>query len=145
MTHEPVSPSAIDDRIARDKEILLEQLKKTPVVQMACEKTQIGRTTYYRWRREDTTFSEAADEALAEGKLLVNDVAESQLLVAIKEGNFPAVTYWLRHHHPSYANKIELNASMKIDEHLSPEQEAAVRAALRLAGITTERISPPSS
>lgn len=143
MTQEPLSPSAVDDRIARDKEILLEQLRKTPVVQMACEKTKIGRTTYYRWKREDDAFSAAADEALEEGKLLVNDVAESQLLSAIRDGNFPAVQYWLKHHHPSYRNKLELSGNIRhIDERLTPVQEEEVREALRLMGLLPK---PPTT
>ena len=140
------TPSAgtVDDRMARDKELMLEQLRKTPVVEIACSKTGTGRTTFYRWKREDDSFANAADEALQEGRLLMNDMAESQLLSAIRDGDFHAVQYWLRHHHPSYANKIELKASMKIDESLSPEQEAAVREALRLAGLAPDPILSPN-
>lgn len=146
MTNDtPPSAGTVDDRIARDKAMMLDQLRKTPVVEIACNKTGTGRTTFYRWKREDETFAKAADDALQEGRLLMNDMAESQLLTAIRDGNFSAVQYWLRHHHPSYANKIELNASMMIDEQLSPEQEAAVRTALRLAGLASNSIPFPPS
>jgi len=146
MTKEdPSSAGTVDDRIARDKALMLDQLRKTPVVEIACNKTGTGRTTFYRWKREDDAFVKAVDKALQEGWLLMNDMAESQLLTAVRDGNFAAVQYWLRHHHPSYANKIELNASMKIDETLSPEQEAAVRAALHLAGLASDSIPFPPS
>ena len=141
----PPSAGTVDERMARDKALMLEQLRKTPVVEIACSKTGTGRTTFYRWKREDEKFAKATDEALQEGRLLMNDMAESQLLTAVRDGNFAAVQYWLRHHHPSYANKIELNASMKIDERLSPEQEAAVRSALRLAGLASNAIPFPPS
>ena len=125
----------VDDRIARDKAILLEQMTKTPVVQMACEKTQIGRTTYYRWRREDAAFAKAADEAIRDGCLLVNDIAESQLLAAIRDGDFAAVQYWLKHHHPSYAARMELKATIEQERDLTPEEEAVIRQSLKLAGL----------
>lgn len=116
----------------KNKEILLEQFRKTPVIQIACEKTGISRMTYYRWLKEDKDFEKLAIEALAEGKLLVNDLAESQLISAIKDKNMTAIMQWLRHHHPEYTNKLEVTTVMRQEE-LSPEQEALVREALRLA------------
>jgi len=118
----------------KEKESLIEQLKKTPIIQLACERTGISRATYYRWRKEDQQFAKKADESLIEGILLVNDMAESQLMSAIREKNMTAIIYWLRHHHPSYANKVEISGRlMHSDEELTPEQMALVKAALRLA------------
>lgn len=118
----------------KEKELLIEQLKKTPIIQLACERTSISRATYYRWRKEDQQFAKNADGALIEGILLVNDMAESQLMSAIREKNMTAIIYWLRHHHPSYANKVEISGRLThSDEELTPEQAALVRAALRLA------------
>lgn len=149
MTKEPASPAGtVGDRIAQDKVLMLEQLKKTPVVEIACNKTGTGRTTFYRWKREDDAFAKAVDEALREGRLLMNDMAESQLLAAIRDGNFAAVQYWLKHHHPDYANKLELSGSVRhVDERLTPEQEAAVRAALARAGLVPDLplVPPPTS
>jgi len=118
----------------KEKELLIEQLKKTPIIQVACERTSISRASYYRWRKEDQQFARRADESLLEGILLVNDVAESQLMSAIREKNLTAIIYWLRHHHPSYANKVEISGRLThADEELTPEQTALVKAALRLA------------
>jgi len=61
----------------REKQILLEQLKRTPIVEFACQKVGIARATYYRWRQDDERFRKDADTALQEGVLLVNDMAES--------------------------------------------------------------------
>lgn len=121
----------------QQKQLLIEQLQKTPIVQFACEKTGIVRATYYRWRGEDLEFAKQADAALGEGALLVNDLAESQIISAIKDRNITAIIYWLRHHHPSYTNRLELVASLKQEE-LTPEQEAAVREALRLSALLPE-------
>lgn len=121
----------IEIRQEKEKWLLLDQLRKMPIVQVACERTGIGRTTYYRWRKDDETFRATADEALAEGELLLNDMSESQLVSLIKDKSFAAVHLWLRHHHPKYGNKLEVTTRIRADDgELTPEQEALVREAL---------------
>lgn len=122
------------------KNLLLEQFKKTPIVQVACEKTGLSRATYYRWRKQDHKFEKHADEALSEGSLLINDLAESQLIGAIKDKNLGAIIFWLKTHHKDYGNKLELTGRLRVDESLSAEQKAMIKRALKLATIT----SPPS-
>ncbi len=122
-------------RIARNRAELLEQLKKTPIVQIACEKIGISRATVYRWREADTEFAKEMDQALLDGKLLVNDVAESQLMAAIRERNMSAIVFWLKHHHPSYVTKVEINANIKEAHELTPEQRLLIQEALRLAAL----------
>jgi hypothetical protein len=118
----------------KNKEALIEQLKKTPIIQLACEKTGVARATFYRWKNEDPEFAAKAEEAINEGASLVNDVAESQLMSAIRERNLTAIIFWLKHHHPNYATKVEVTARLKADnEILTPEQEALVTRALKLA------------
>ena len=121
----------------KNKDLLLEQLRKTPIVQIACDKAGISRATYYRWRKEDEEFSTAADQAIHDGSLLVNDMAESQLMAAIRDRNMTAIIFWLRHHHHSYTNKLEVTAHLKhLDQPLTPEQQAIVEQALKLAALT---------
>src|SRR3989344_2055138 len=120
-------------RIAVNRKALLEQLKKTPIMQIACERAGISRATAYRWKDDDPEFAKALDEALLEGKFLVNDIAESQLMAAIRERNLGAIVFWLKHHHPSYTTKVEITANVKNDYELTPEQKALVQEALRLA------------
>lgn len=120
----------------KNKELLIEQLKKTPIVQVACGKVNIGRATYYRWRNEDKEFTAKADDALDEGSSLVNDIAESQLMSAIKDKNLTAIIFWLKHHHPTYATKVEITGRLKAEnEVLTPEQEALITKALQLAAL----------
>lgn len=125
--------TAIQKRIDKNQELLIEQLKKTPIIQIACEKVGIGRATYYRWRKENEEFAKLADEAIAEGNALVNDMAESQLMAAIRDKNLTAIIFWLKHHHPRYATKVEITGHIKHEEQLTPEQEALVMKALKLA------------
>ncbi len=127
---------AIITRQEKEKQLILENLKTTPIIQVVCQRASISRQTYYRWRAQDKQFAKMADEALFEGKSFINDLSESQLLAAIKDGNLTAVFYWLNHNHPSYANKLELDANLKLDtEKLTPQQEALVTRALKLVGV----------
>lgn len=118
-------------RQKREKELLLEQFKKIPIVQIACEKVGVGRATYYRWRKEDADFKKASDESLEEGASLINDMAESQLLSAIKDKNLTAIIFWLKHHHTAYTTRVELIQAKKIeDDVLTEEQRKIISGAL---------------
>ncbi len=118
------------------KEALLDQLKKTPIIQIACEKLNISRMSFYRWKQEDKEFAAKVDEALLDGQLLVNDLAESQLISAIKDRNMHAVMAWLKHHHPSYKTKVQIEGTVNTIQELSPEQKELVKKALELANLT---------
>lgn len=120
------------------KNQLLEQLKRTPIVEAACHKAGISRQTFYRWKAEDAEFAKEIDEAVTDGQMLVNDLAESQLISALKDRNFQAITYWLKHHHPNYKTKIQIEGSLQMpQEELTPEQEELVKEALRLASLSS--------
>lgn len=112
----------------------LDELRKVPIVQVACEKTGLSRNSVYRWRKEDVEFAKLMDEASAEGIAFVNDMSESQLLTMIKEKNWAAISFWLRHHHSAYRNRVEVT-TVTPSEELTPEQEETVRKALSLASM----------
>ena len=115
---------------------LIEQLKKTPIIEVACQKVGIGRNSYYRWRREGKKFALSCDKALEEGCAFINDLAESQLISAMKSNNLTAVMYWLNHRHSIYRNKLEVNGSLDIQNHqLSKDQEENITRALKLANL----------
>jgi len=120
------------------KNLLLEQLRKTPIVQIACDKVNVSRATFYRWKSEDEDFAESVDQAITEGRSLISDVAESQLIGAVKDRNFPAIMYWLKHHHGDYKTKVQIDGRIETIHELSPEQKLLVDQALRLAGISAE-------
>ena len=76
--------------------------------------------------------------ALEDGNKLINDMAESQLMSAIRDKNMTAIIYWLNHHHAAYATKMEITAKLKNDnEQLTPEQETLMVKALKLASVIT--------
>lgn len=125
---------SLKEKQQKQKEALCEQLRKTPIVQVTCEKTGVSRATYYRWKKEDKVFAKQAEEALSEGVHLMNDMAESQLLSAIKSQNLTAIIFWLKHRHKSYTQKFEVTARMENPD-LTEEQQAMVQKALTLGSL----------
>ena len=110
------------------------ELRKIPIVQVACEKQGVSRNSVYRWRKEDEAFAKAMDEALAEGEKLVNDMTESQLLSLIGEKHWPAISFWLRKRNPKFHDRVEVTAKVEhVGKPLSPEDEELKKVALRLA------------
>jgi hypothetical protein len=89
----------------KSKVDVVECLKTTPIIQVACQKSGISRATFYRWREQDEVFKQQIDQAQKEGVGLVNDLAESQLISLLKEKHPTAIFYWLNHHHPDYSDK----------------------------------------
>lgn len=128
--------NTINLRQAKDKENLLEYLKKMPIIELACTKASISRATFYRWKKEDKEFSKAVEEAMSEGESLVTDVSENQLISLIRDRNFQAIQLWLKHHHKKYAEKLDITANVNIkEEPLTDEQKELVEKALVQAGI----------
>lgn len=111
---------------------LLKQLKKTPIVEVACKKMGVGRATYYRWKKEDPKFADEAEFALQEGSQLINDMAESQLINAIKDGNMTGIIFWLKNHHKQYSPKLEVT-TRNGDLPLTDEQKELIRRSLAMA------------
>lgn len=122
----------IEDEKEKLKKAVVKQLRKTPLVQYACERTGVGRSTYYKWRAEDFVFARAAERAIEAGRFFVNDLAESKLLGQIKNDALPAITFWLRHNHPKYAYN-----NHTINEH----EVATVRPSLEEDKIFSEEMS----
>lgn len=120
---------------SRLQETFFEELKKVPIVLVACEKSGISRNSVYRWKREDKKFASKMEESLAEGEALVNDMSESQLLTLIKEKNWSAISFWLRHRNPRFRDKIEVTSKIENTEELTPSQTEVVKQALKLAKI----------
>lgn len=121
----------------RIKNEFLEQLRKLPIVQVACEKVGISRNSVYRWKITDKDFSMEMENAITEGDALVNDMSENQLLTLIKEKNYAAISFWLRHRNPRFKDKLDVTARIeKKKDELTPEQEITVRKALELASLT---------
>ena len=122
----------------RLKNKLLDQLKRVPIVEAACQKAGISRQTFYRWKFEDQEFAKDIEKAVDDGRMFVNDLSESQVLSLIRDKNWQAISFWLKHHHPSYKTRIQIEGSLQMpQEELTPEQEELVKEALRLASLSS--------
>lgn len=81
---------------------LIEELEKTPIIQVACDKVGISRNTFYRWMKEDEDFLARVSEAMSLGTGLVNDVAISNVFEGIKRKDPMYTKYWLDRKHPDF-------------------------------------------
>ena len=142
---DPKAKLTICDRQIKDKLEVIEQLKKMPIIEAACKRANVGRSTFYRWKSEDAEFSKAADAAMEEGLLLMNDLSENQLFALVKEKNLGAITFFLKHRHPAYGTRVKIEADIKsiINQELTPEQEVLIKEVLRLAALPDSDVDLP--
>lgn len=122
----------------KKRDEFLEHLRSLPIILVAAEKSGLSRQTIYRWRNEDEEFRKEMDKAMKEGEEFVNDMSESQLLAMIKEKNWPAISFWLKHHHPKYKTRIEVEGTVSTIQELSPEQKELVKKALAMANLNKD-------
>lgn len=88
----------------KDKEgIFLEELGKTPIVSVVCQRVGLSRQTVYRWCAEDRDFKRKFDEAVGRGRDSINDLAESKLIALINEGSPRSIEYWLKNNKTNYS------------------------------------------
>ncbi|OGI77799.1 hypothetical protein A3D42_00670 [Candidatus Nomurabacteria bacterium RIFCSPHIGHO2_02_FULL_41_18] len=125
----------------RQKKALVIQLRKTPIVQIACERSGVGRSTYYKWRVKDRTFARAADRALEAGRFFINDLAKSKLLQMIKDGNTTAIIFWLKHNDPQFAPVNRIIHEYEIAT-TRPSVEENNIAAQEISKVLGEKLTP---
>lgn len=88
------------------KGVFLENVKKTPIIQLACGKTGISRSTFYRWSKDDTDFYQKYLDAENSGREYMNDAMESILIQKAKTGNMTAIIFYLKYNHPRYSDSF---------------------------------------
>lgn len=88
----------------KSKRLLLQELEGNPLVERACKKVGVARSTFYRWCNADLAFKDNAEAAISVGREKMNDFAESKLLEAINAGSLQGIRYWLDHNSKRYAN-----------------------------------------
>ena len=75
------------------KEAMLQALENSlGVVTVACKQTEIPRSTYYKWLKEDEEFAKAVKEI----ENIALDFGESQLHSQMKDGNTSATIFFLK-------------------------------------------------
>lgn len=129
------------DTTEEQKKAVISQLRKTPIVQIACERVGVGRSTYYKWRKSDKLFARVADKALQAGQFFINDLAESKLLSLVQNGNLTAIIFWLKHNHPKYAVTTRFIHEYEMVSDNPSAEETAVWAA-EMARIRARKMRP---
>ncbi len=75
------------------KESMLKALETSlGVVTIACKKTDIPRSTYYKWLKEDKKFAKEVQDI----ENIALDFAESKLHTQIEDGNTAATIFYLK-------------------------------------------------
>jgi hypothetical protein len=120
-------------RINKDKDIMLAKLETTPIVQVAATKAGVSRATYYRWCNEDENFKARAEEILQKGRAFVSDMAESQLMKKISEGNLTATIFWLKNHRKEYMDihRYEYLYKVEVASVLTEERKAEIATVMK--------------
>lgn len=116
----------------RNKEKVIGALREMPIVQVACKRGGVSRATYYRWRKEDKDFRLQSEDAMEQGFEFINDMSESQIVTLIREKKMPAITLWLKYHHPRYGSKARSYEPVATDDDLTEEEQRIVLDALTL-------------
>jgi hypothetical protein len=86
----------------RNQKKILQELENNPLVERACRKVGIARSTYYRWCKSDGNFRTIAEQSQEQGRGKMNDFAESKLLENVSNNQQPAINFWLSHNTSRY-------------------------------------------
>lgn len=87
---------------------MVEYLERTPVVESACSKLGIVRSTHYRWMESEPEYKNAVERALERGRSVVDDVAESHLISGVKNGQIGAIKFWLANNNERYKRSVQI-------------------------------------
>lgn len=96
-------------RSNEDKEKFLKILEQVPFISHASKKAGIDKATIYRWRKKDKRFNSEVEEALDIGRSGLCDVAESQLVKKINQGEFRAIKFFIENNDKRYIKPRPIN------------------------------------
>ena len=116
----------------KQKMKIIEELKKTPIVQYACQKHNVPRSTFYRWKKSNEKFKKEVETALVDGYNLINDLAISQVISKIKNGDNTMTIFWLKCKHPDFLDVRRINhvVTEKRENTITEGREAQIAQAL---------------
>lgn len=105
---------------------ILETLKTTPLVNVACAKAGIARASYYRWVNDDLEFKKRVQRAMKSGNRNINDMAYGMLIQKIKQGSMNAIIFYLSRRHPLFKkkDKVKVEVTQKNTEPIDIPESA---------------------
>ena len=102
MENNDKKQQTIGVRQSEQKKTLIQTFKQMPIIEIACRKCGVNRSTYYRWLEDDQDFKEESVHAISEGEEFISDKTEAQLISLAGDKNLGAIKYWLSHHRSKY-------------------------------------------
>ena len=136
MTKDRASDVTRREKREKEKDLMIGQLRKVPIVQVAVDILGISRQTHYRWLREDPAYAKQVEVAIEEGVAVISDAAEAGVIGGIKDRKKWAIELWLRANHTRYKTKVDISGTVRTGgADLTDEQRATIEEALRLAAL----------
>ena len=114
------------------KENIIEFLTDIPIAKYAYGKAGVPKATYYKWRKTDSEFLQQTDAAIFEGRTSINDLAKSQLIKKIQNGETTPIIFWLKHNDPDFNPRVSLDIKGPL---ISKEQALEIARAMRHIGL----------
>lgn len=102
---------------------IIKQLELSANIEIACSKSDINRSTFYRWMDKSPKLKERVDLALKLGREKITDFAESNILTGIKDGDLNASKFWLTHNNERYKSKGTVIITKSKDNNELSEEE----------------------
>lgn len=93
---------------------LVKELEKNYLLQHACNKLGLTRSTIYRWMRENEEFAISLRASQAVGRRYMSDYVESKLFKNIEDQDQRAIEFWLKNNNERYRSH-EKAMEQKID------------------------------
>ena len=81
---------------------LVKELEKNYLLQRACSKLGLTRSTVYRWMQEDPEFAAEVRAAQGIGRRFMSDYVESKLLKNVEDQHERAIEFWLKSNNERY-------------------------------------------
>lgn len=101
---EEVAKKEEQERTTKAKVVFLDAYERSMgIITVACQKANVGRTTFYEWKRDDPHFLAEVERV----NDMMIDYSEDQLKKAIVKGNLKGVLFHLGRMSPKYKAKIE--------------------------------------
>jgi len=95
----------------REIKRILVELENSPLIEQACVRTGVARSTLYRWINDDPELKKQIEYAQYVGRDKLTDYGESKLLENVRSGNQRAIEFLLKHncnrYNPAIAPRTE--------------------------------------
>ena len=129
---------------AQRKEKVIEAFHKSFCnVYIACQNANVGRTTFYQWKKDDKDFAQTLEDT----EEMNLDIAESKLFEQVKQGNTTAIIFFLKTkaQHRGYIETQQYRVSKQIMTEEQALAELEIARSARLNGEYDPKIISISS